>query len=87
MNWQMGRMIRREFRGLSLGQERSVSQQKGLKNKKGPTSQSKRAQNVGAQAGRVSSASGTMSQLIATLLTTIEKMPGSSSGIQAGRSL
>ena len=61
---------------------------KGAKNKKGSASQfSKKAQNVGAQAGRVPSASGTMSQLIAALLPTIEKMPGPPSGVQAGRSL
>ena len=76
------RIQRAEFRA---GKKRKST--KGAKNKKGPTSQSKRAQNVGVQAGRVSSANGTMSSLIATLLRTTEKMPGSSSGIQAGRSL
>ena len=61
---------------------------KGAKNKKGPASRNnKRAQNASLQAGRVPSTSGTMSQLVAALLPTSESMPGSSSGIQAGRSL
>ena len=61
---------------------------KGAKNKKGSASQSsKKAQHVGTQTGRGPSTDGTMAQLIAALLPTIDKMPGSSSGIQAARSL
>ena len=61
---------------------------KGAKNKKGSGPQSgKKPQHASAQAGRGPSTDGTMVQLIAALLPTIDKMSGSSSGIQAGRSL
>lgn len=60
---------------------------KGVKHNKGPASQNKRAQNVCVQAGRVPSTNATMSQLIAALSPTVEKMPGSSTGIQANRGL
>ena len=43
--------------------------------------------NVGVQAGRVPSTNANMSQLIAALSPTVEKMPGSSTSIQANRSL
>ena len=57
---------------------------KGAKNKKGPAPQiSMKAQNIGAhdQIGRMPSTNRTMSQLLAALLPTIEKMPSPSSGI------
>ena len=61
---------------------------KGAKNKKGSGPQSsKKPQHTSTQAGRGPSSDGTMAQLIAALLPTIDKMSGSSSGIQAGRSL
>ena len=57
---------------------------KGAKNKKGSGLQSgKKPQHANAQAGRGPSTNGTMAQLIAALLPTIDKMSGSSSGIQA----
>ena len=77
------RIQRADFRA---GKE--LKSAKGAKNKKEPASQfGRKAQNICAQTGRMPSTNGTMSQLLAALLPTIEKMPGPSSGISASRSL
>ena len=68
--------------------EKKLKSAKGAKNKKGSGPQSsKKSWPASAQAGRGPSTDGTMAQLIAALLPTIDKMSRSSSGIQAGRSL
>ena len=56
--------MRREFKELITEQEKKLKSAKGAKNKKGPASQfSRKAQNIGAQTGRMPSTNGTMSQL------------------------
>ena len=79
------RIQRAEFRA-----GKKLKSARGPRNKKWPGFQTnKRAQNVNAQPGKFNSVPSTsgVSQLVAALLPAIEKMPGSSSGVAAGRSL